>query len=277
MKKFLLLMAIITIGVLAEPFDKYMSQNISVNGYHSVIEFLTAFEFMNSKSSDMKEMGRILHKYGDTYAHSKLDSFDEMGNAIISIDSIKTYGKPIEEESFITQMISKAFSLYVGGGNLATADHYHSDKTKPDKISERPNWYIQYVENLAMLVSLKFNLNNSLHNEFQKKGIKLFEELAIYAKKENVSLIGIINYKIAEFKNKNKKTFIFYVPFGLGKPILQDSRSHNEHIANTEKYLKSKFITYKKKRNSKQISNQSTGGHPVEIEYKGTWFEIFNK
>ncbi|MFD2240362.1 hypothetical protein ACFSMX_04870 [Flectobacillus roseus] len=49
-------------------------QNIhSLNGgFHGVEEFLTAFKFLYTDKNDVYTLGKLLHRYGDTYAHTSL-------------------------------------------------------------------------------------------------------------------------------------------------------------------------------------------------------------
>ncbi len=61
--------------------------------------------------------------------------------------------------------------------------------------------------------------------------------MADYAGENNVSLIGIINYEIAKYVNRESQEFDFYIPFGRGKFGVQDIDAHTEHIENTIRYL----------------------------------------
>ena len=80
--------------------------------------------------------------------------------------------------------------------------------------------------------------------------------------------------EIARYLNQNKTEFKFHIPFATGLPGVENRKTHDLHITNTEIYLKSKKIQYVITRNSTYISNQSTGGYPIENNYKGITIKI---
>ncbi|MDR7211932.1 hypothetical protein [Flavobacterium piscis] len=49
-------------------------QNIHslTGGFHGIEEFFTAIKFLNPKTNDINELGKLLHRFGDTYAHTKI-------------------------------------------------------------------------------------------------------------------------------------------------------------------------------------------------------------
>ncbi|NKI28496.1 fibronectin type III domain-containing protein [Arenibacter sp. 6A1] len=247
------------------------------NGFHSDIELLTALEFINASDKDIVNLGRLLHKYGDTYSHSKVEYFDDFGNPTTIIDSIKMYGKPIT--GFREKIVAKLSEIYFGH-KLHTCEHKFPDGLTPDLIAKRPNWYIKYVRNLAMIISLKFNLDKNLNYKFQNENIKLFEELSLYAQQHNISLIGIMNYETAKWlynnSNKNEEYFSFYVPFARGKLAVQNREAHEKHIKNTKRYLKDKNIKFTTRSNiGKPFDDAIYITYPPVVSYKGTEFKIW--
>lgn len=44
-------------------------------GFHSVEEMMTAFKLIYIDKNEKKKIGELLHRYGDTYAHTRLDNF----------------------------------------------------------------------------------------------------------------------------------------------------------------------------------------------------------
>ncbi len=44
-------------------------------GFHTVEEMMTAFKILYISKSETKKIGELLHRYGDTYAHTRLDNF----------------------------------------------------------------------------------------------------------------------------------------------------------------------------------------------------------
>jgi hypothetical protein len=44
------------------------------NGFHGTEELLTALKFLFTPKTNKEELGRLLHRYGDTYAHTRLDN-----------------------------------------------------------------------------------------------------------------------------------------------------------------------------------------------------------
>ena len=76
---------------------------------------------------------------------------------------------------------------------------------KPDMIYIRPDWYLDYVKNLAWLISKKYNLKES---NFK---IKTFEKMTSFAISNKCSLKGIIDYEIAKIRNKKEVSIpVFY-------------------------------------------------------------------
>lgn len=215
------------------------------NGFHSDIELITAFEFINSADNNLEELGRLLHRYRDCYAHSRLEDFDNLGNPIVLLDSIKMYGKPISSYWDKT----RAILGYVYFGTIAhTFEHKDPDDLRPDQIAERPNWYVDYVKNLALIISLKFDLPVDLYHSFKRKGIIKFEHLAYYAQTNDVSLIGIIDFETAKWlygkSSKQQDYFSFLIPFARGKFGVENLRTHKTHIENTIQYLKNQSVNY---------------------------------
>ncbi|MBL7918572.1 MAG: hypothetical protein JNM96_09245, partial [Bacteroidia bacterium] len=45
-------------------------------GFHSVEEFMTALKIIYVSKYNYKQLGELLHRYGDTYAHTRLDNLD---------------------------------------------------------------------------------------------------------------------------------------------------------------------------------------------------------
>lgn len=58
-------------------------------GFHSVEEMMTAFKFIYISKNDIKGMGQLLHRYGDTYAHTRLDNFLPADLKDYEFDSLK--------------------------------------------------------------------------------------------------------------------------------------------------------------------------------------------
>ena len=227
-------------------------------GYHGVEEFITAMKFLFTPSSDVSELGRILHRYGDTYAHTKLDalkpsdlfryhlaagskneevaikSWEGMGTKRISDDiepwigfinnyvrlygiafltditlqKKHLYGKTLSSYLHDVYMTKKGdkFSMY--GGNYFTVQHALIDGSYPDKIYIRPDWYLNYVENLAWLIASKYNLN------VDDLEIEVFKKMVNFVKLNKCSMRGIIDYEIAKKRDVN---YIF-VPVFYSNP-----------------------------------------------------------
>lgn len=102
------------------------------------------------------------------------------------------------------------YIMYGGEKNILgiTKDHAFSDGSFPDKIYLRPKWYLDYVKNLAWLLSAKYNLNGANFD------IKIFEKMTTFAVSNKCSLKGLIDYEIAKKKQKTK----FYIPVLYSNP-----------------------------------------------------------
>ncbi|WP_343705813.1 fibronectin type III domain-containing protein [Flavobacterium sp.] len=43
-------------------------------GFHGIEEFFTAVKFLNPKENNISELGKLLHRFGDSYAHSEINN-----------------------------------------------------------------------------------------------------------------------------------------------------------------------------------------------------------
>jgi hypothetical protein len=127
-----------------------------MGGSHSVEEFATAVNLLNVDPMNLNEAGRLLHRYGDSYAHSHLSGDGGM------------YGG----EGFTKE---HAFAKEPDGSSTGV---------RPDKIYERPELYKQYVGNLAEIMAFRFDGN------IENFDINKFNQLADYAALNQVSLIA---------------------------------------------------------------------------------------
>ena len=225
-------------------------------GYHGIEEFLSAIQFLYTSKEDMIRLGELLHRFGDSYAHTKLDNLkpeslsaynlkENKNNEIIAIESwknwtgenlsnkiepwilyfnyyFKKYGikflkyPHLQRETFHGKTLNEVlkdiylvkstdkFIMYGGKKNIfgLTDDHAFSDGLKTDMIYLRPEWYLDYVKNLAWLISKKYDLKSDKFN------ISTFERMTKFAVSNSCSLKGIIDYEIAKFKLKKE----VYIP-----------------------------------------------------------------
>jgi RHS repeat-associated protein len=199
-------------------------------GSHEVEELTTLVDFLNSNPNDVEEMGRLLHRYGDTYAHSHLNGDGKM------------YGG----DGYTTQ---HAFAVEPDGTPTGV---------RPDQIYERPELYKTYVGNVADLMSVKFG------KSYDKSQFQVFGDLADYASRKKVSLIGIINYEVAKKLGENS----FVIQFAKG--YLPGYDAHLDHIKNTKEYLDEKGVKYK----VEQQWKKSLFGGKVKAGYQGVKFTI---
>ena len=121
---------------------------------------------IGANPKEPKELGRLLHLLGDTFAHRKLDGQGE---------------------------------LY--GNGTWTTDHARTDGDAPDLIGNRPDLYLEYVNTLAVVLETKFGKGDNANFD-----IGVFKRLASYASKDPdnpTSLIGIINYEVAKVRGQD--------------------------------------------------------------------------
>ncbi|KIQ16433.1 hypothetical protein RT99_20390 [Flavobacterium sp. MEB061] len=231
-------------------------------GFHGTEEFLTAIQFIYTPKENISKLGELLHRFGDTYAHTKLDNilpknlneynlFENPENEKLAIKSwkgkgsirlkdkvepwilffnyyLKKYGMGFftsyskQREMFKGKTLKEALNdiylvsdtdkyiMYGQKENMfgITDDHAFSDGSFPDKIYLRPDWYLDYVKNLAWLLSAKYSLSTSNFD------IKIFERMTTFAVSNKCSLKGIIDYEIAKKMKKVK----FYVPVLYSNP-----------------------------------------------------------
>ncbi|WP_029273521.1 hypothetical protein [Flavobacterium sp. KJJ] len=233
-------------------------------GFHGIEEFMTAVKFLwlkinlNNRENSIRELGELLHRFGDSYAHTKLDNIKpenlraynlHLGDDNLSLatsswkgkggkslakdvepwikiinEYVKKYGYTFltnlnyQREAFngktLTEEFQEIYSLKpqdkfkMYGGGYFTTEHLTIDGGYPDMIYIRPDWYLNYVKNLAWLLSLKFNL------DLTKFDITVFEKMTNFATDNKCSLKGISDYEIAKKRGKRE----FYIPVYYSSP-----------------------------------------------------------
>lgn len=207
-------------------------------------------------STDISEIGRYLHRFGDSHAHSRMDGSGRMYGSLdrYSVDAMDD------------------FELLHHEGATFTIQHaFHKDGLRPDIIGARPDLYLRNVQGLESVIREKFNLNGGIR-------IGLFQHLTEWAAahydNENPaagSLIGIINYYVAQ--ENGKKTF--ELQFAREYAEVEDYKTHEQHIKNTELYLNSQGIKYKKEN---YYSTHHYGGSSSDTYqmYRGVRFTILD-
>jgi len=56
------------------PFGPQQDIHSLSGGFHGIEEFFTAVKFLYAEKNDVKQLGELLHRFGDTYAHSKINN-----------------------------------------------------------------------------------------------------------------------------------------------------------------------------------------------------------
>ena len=182
-----------------------------------------------TKEENLEEFGRLLHRYGDTFSHSKLSNSKEM------------YGN----------------GYYTTEHMYATEPDGSSTGLRPDLIYERPDLYKKYVTGVTEILMEKYKSDKVVD-------LSKLNELANYASTNKVSLIGILNYEVANLNGESS----FSVQYARGNFMVTDKDAHMKHVDNTKKYLDSKGIKY---RTSEEYEKSSIPGRKI---YLGTKFEI---
>jgi hypothetical protein len=264
-------------------------------GFHGIEEFMTAVKFLwlkidpNNRESSIRELGELLHRFGDTYAHSKLDNIKPenlrtydlhsnnknlnlsisnwkgQGGKVLAKDIepwikfinyyTKEYGydfltnrdyqrkvfngKTLTEELRDIYLLNPTDKFKMYGGGYFTTDHLLADDSYPDMIYIRPDWYLNYVKNLAWLLSLKFKL------DLNKFDISVFEKMTKFATNNKCSLKGIIDYEIAKKRGKKE----FYIPVFYSSPTrlfasIDAIRSNYLESAKKAKEVTIKYMMY---------------------------------
>lgn len=201
-------------------------------GFHGTEELLTALEFIYTDKNDTEKLGILLHRYGDTYAHTDLNNIEDWSNVenVDIIDHLEPWAEYINDivkEKGLTFLNNNELQReYLGGLSLEdymkdkflkhetdkykmygdklfgmnyTTEHLTKHGAKPDFILVRPSWYLSYVENLAKLLAFKYKLDIS------KLDISVFEKMIEFAKTKGsqTTLKGIIDYEISKRLNKD--------------------------------------------------------------------------
>lgn len=151
---------------------------------------------------DLEEMGRLLHRLGDSFAHRKLDG---------------------------------SGYLYGWEGGPPTWEHFFPHQSAPDMIKNRPGLYEEYVDQLMDVLINKYPEAKVTNKVFVWQKI---HELSMYATINKVSLIGIINYEVAEFKKED--SFVVHLNYSY----LPTKESYQVQVQNTIKYLREKSVSF---------------------------------
>jgi RHS repeat-associated protein len=211
-------------------------------GWGPDLSVKTTRDILNADFKNMEELGRLIHKLGDTYAHRVLGG---KGN------------------------------LY--GNNTFTLDHLWSDGSKPDLIMNRMDdgMYESYVHNLTAVLSTKYQ-------KFDAKKLQNAREVLIglgeYARKNKVSLIGIINYEVAAAKGENK--FFIHKTSSL---LTQSKEDYDKYVKSTSEYLTKKGVKFTTREVYETVTYEETynDGNPPEKKttqvFRGTEFTIQKK
>ncbi|WP_456312379.1 hypothetical protein [Pseudomonas shirazensis] len=274
-------------------------------GFHGIEEFMTAVKFLwlridpNNREDSIRQIGELLHRFGDTYAHSKLDNIKpenltaydlHLGDknlplAIASwkgkggkelakdvepwIIRINEYtrkygytfltnenyqreafnGKTLTEELQDVYLLKPTDKFKMYGGGYFTTEHFTVDAGNPDMIYIRPDWYLNYVKNLAWLLSLKFKLDLKNFN------ISVFEKMTKFATANKCSLKGIIDYEIAKKRGKRE----VYIPVYYSSP--------NRIIATGDAAFMSDYL--QKAKDAKEFTTKYMmydGNYPLPLE-----------
>lgn len=56
------------------PFGPQQEIHSLTGGFHGIEEFFTAIKFLYTPNDKIEELGKLLHRFGDTYAHTKIDN-----------------------------------------------------------------------------------------------------------------------------------------------------------------------------------------------------------
>lgn len=247
-------------------------------GFHGIEEFMTAVKFLwlkidpKNREDSISQLGELLHRFGDTYAHTKLDnikpenlnaydlhlgdknlplaiaSWKGKGGKVLANDVepwivrinefTKKYGysflknEDYQREAFngktLTEELQEVYLLKpedkfkMYGGGYFTTEHFTVDSGNPDMIYIRPDWYLNYVKNLAWLLSIKFHL------DLTKFDIKVFERMTKFATDNKCSLKGIIDYEIAKKRGKNE----VYIPVYYSSPTRIIASGDSTYVTN---------------------------------------------
>ncbi|WP_435356009.1 hypothetical protein [Emticicia sp. SJ17W-69] len=74
-------------------------------GFHGVEEFLTAIGIMSTPTSDLKTLGFLIHRFGDTYAHTRLRSINPSDLKKLDIKGVNVEDGISEAEADILQKL----------------------------------------------------------------------------------------------------------------------------------------------------------------------------
>lgn len=146
-------------------------------------------------------------------------------------------------------------SIYTIEHKFATEPDRSDTGLRPDMISGRPELYKEYVSGLTSLMMNKLG-------KTERPDLSILNNLADYASKNKVFLIGILNYEVANKQGLSE----FSIQYGRGNFMVTDIDAHNAHINNTKKYLNSKKIKYTTSKDYIKDGDESI--------YVGTTFKI---
>jgi len=162
-------------------------------------------DLINADFKDKQELGRLLHKLGDTYAHRVLKGSGQL------------YGNP-----------------------FFTLNHAASDGSEPDMIKNRMDdgVFEGYIRTLTGVLASKYRKFNNANIQ---QAVNTLLGLGDYARKNNVSLKGIINYEVAKLKG-DKSFFVDQPTSLLNESNAKPGSDHLNYVKATKQYLASRGL-----------------------------------
>ncbi|WP_423147394.1 fibronectin type III domain-containing protein [Rubrolithibacter danxiaensis] len=219
------------------------------DGFHGIEELMTALLFLYTDIQDLKEQGRLLHRFGDTYAHASISrnpNFDwkQVGGGDLMKSRVQPWEQwmnllnekvKIKGYEFLTNL--KLQREYLQGMTLNEYLLTYSSQFSSDKLRMYGEKKVLYelilgrtfehlrTEEGASADYIRIrpewylqyvrNLTELIAHKFNRNtpaNLKVFSRMVDFGNKNDCKLKGIIDYEIAIRRNAEYVTIPVYYP-----------------------------------------------------------------
>ena len=245
------------------------------DGFHGADELITALLFMYTKPDDIETLGKLLHRFGDTYSHTEISNTPdwkqvefvnisghvspwidyinkiskEDGLSFLSnVEKQKKYFKGLTFEEYLNQQFLNKSEHPSDGFKMYGDNHFYGIKL--------PNYTVEHALSSDGSTPdyiwvrpqwYSFYVKNLAYIISQKFGLNygrfnnqadVFERMINFVAKHKISMKGIIDYEIA--KKLGKKEFyipVFYAK--INRPFAYvDANFKTDYIEEAKKAVK---------------------------------------
>ena len=256
-------------------------------GFHGVEELMTALAFMYTKKEDVVELGRLLHRFGDSYAHTRLNNLSDwstveevnlrshlpdwltwINNRVTRDSGLKFLNNADMQRQYLNNYTLDKWleNKYMGGsdGDVHLTDKYKMygnnflwvvpftfNHLYPD--GPKPDFiYLRPKWYLIYVKNLAQLISAKYDTDPTALDFSLFEKMTRFASSNTCSLKGIIDYEISKKLNRDYVVIPAYYASIADYAAYIDDAVLNDY-SEIAKAVKDKTIKYIRDIDNKQI------------------------